>query len=586
MIPTLNRELFRLSLVWSVFFLFAAALGGRVYHLQVVEVNGETLKEKAQKQQKRLLKDHIPRRSIIDRKGNVLATDRTVYTLYVHPVQMDEPQPLVAEKLAPILENTNPSQLLKRFQERDTGIQLRNHLTAERADQIRDLNFNGLDLQKRYTRYYPHQTLAAHLLGYVQKHDHQGTIGLELTQQEKLVRTPKNLPPVRKTRNGDILPVSLPAQAVNFDEKELQLTLDVKLQRLARNALKKQMQAFNAKRGTVMVMDVHTGELLSFVIEPTFDPNAYFEYSNEERKNWAVSEHYEPGSTFKPINVAIALEAGLITPQTQIYDPGQLKIGGWPIRNHDYYSNGAHGTIGIAEILQVSSNVGMIKIMARMQPLDYYNQLQKLGLEEKIGIELFNEATGSLKSQFQFTNYPIEPATASFGQGFSLTPLKLAQLHGAIANGGELVQPHIVKGLVDQNGQVVSAKEYPSQQVFSRNTTEEVLRMMETVVSEGSGKVAQIPGYRLAGKTGTAQKANDRGFYGNEKITSFVSIFPVKDPRYVVLAVVDEPKKPVAYGSTVAAPIVKEVIEGLITIEGIPPTHPEEFNEEEEEDTD
>ena len=577
--PNLNQKMFRLSLVWLFFFIFAVILGGRVYHLQVLEVNGETLKEKAQKQQKRLLKDYIPRRSITDRNGNVLATDRTVYTLYVHPVQMDKPQPFVAEKLAPLLENTNPSQLLKQFQERETGIRLHNHLTAEMADQIRDLNLNGLDLQKRYARYYPHQTLAAHLLGYVQKHDHQGTIGLELTQQEKLVRTPKNLPPVRQTRQGDILPISLPAQAVDFDEKELQLTLDVKLQRLARNALKTQMQAFNAKRGTVMVMDVHTGELLSFVTEPTFDPNAYSEYSNEERNNWAVSDHYEPGSTFKPINVAIALEAGLISPQTQIYDPGQIKIGGWPIHNHDYYSNGAHGTIGIAEILQVSSNVGMIKIMERMQPLDYYNKLQELGIEEKIGIELFNEAVGSLKSKFQFTHYPIEPATASFGQGFSLTPLKLAQLHSAIANGGYLVKPHVVKGLVDQDGKLVNEKGQTRKQVFSSRTTEQVLAMMETVVSEGSGETAQISGYRLAGKTGTAQKANDRGFYGQEKITSFVSIFPVQQPRYVVLAVVDEPKKPLSYGSTVAAPIVKEVIEGLITIAGIPPTHPEEFNQ-------
>ena len=578
--PNLNQKMFRLSLVWLFFFIFAVILGGRVYHLQVLEVNGETLKEKAQKQQKRLLKDYIPRRSIIDRNGNVLATDRTVYTLYVHPAQMDKPQPFVAEKLAPLLENTNPSQLLKQFQERDTGIRLHNHLTAEMADRIRDLNLNGLDLQKRYARYYPHQTLAAHLLGYVQKHDHQGTIGLELTQQEKLVRTPKNLPPVRQTRQGDILPISLPAQAVDFDEKELQLTLDVKLQRLARNALKTQMQAFNAKRGTVMVMDVHTGELLSFVTEPTFDPNAYSEYSNEERNNWAVSDHYEPGSTFKPINVAIALEAGLISPQTQIYDPGQLKIGGWPIRNHDYYSNGAHGTIDIAEILQVSSNVGMIKIMERMQPLDYYNKLQELGIEEKIGIELFNEAVGSLKSKFQFTNYPIEPATAAFGQGFSLTPLKLAQLHSAIANGGYLVKPHVVKGLVDQDGKLVNEKGQTRKQVFSSRTAEQVLAMMETVVSEGSGQTAQISGYRLAGKTGTAQKANnDRGFYGQEKITSFVSIFPVQQPRYVVLAVVDEPKKPLSYGSTVAAPIVKEVIEGLITIAGIPPTHPEEFNQ-------
>lgn len=574
-----NRELRRLIFIWIFFLLAAVGLGARVYHLQILEVDGELLYQKAANQQRFSLKDYVPRRSIVDRQGNVLATDRAVYTLYVHPRYFKQPHSVIAQELANILEDTSPSELTQRFQQQASGIRLRDHLTEELADEIRGLNRDGLDLRQKYSRYYPHETLAANVLGYVQKDEHQGKSGVEFTQQDKLTRTPKNIPLVQKTSNGDVLPVSLPPQAVDFDENKLQLTLDINLQRLADKALKKQMQAFDANRGTVIVMEVHTGELLSLVTDPSFDPNQYFKAKLEEMKNWAITDLYEPGSTFKPINVAIALEAGLITPQSKFNDPGKIKVGGWTIRNHDYFSQGGHGTIGITKILQVSSNVGMIKIMERMPSLDYYHQLQQLGLEEKVGIDLIGEIAGSIKSKFQFTNYPIEPATASFGQGFSLTPIKLAQLHGAIANGGNLVTPHVVKGLVDQNGKIVEEKKYSQQQIFSSETTQKVLAMMETVVSEGSGASAKIPGYRLAGKTGTAQKATPRGFYENDKITSFVGIFPVQNPRYVVLAVVDEPQKPLAFGSTVAAPIVKEVIEGLITIEGIPPSHPEELRD-------
>ena len=579
MMQKMSWEIRRLIFIWLVLFLGSMGLGVRVYHLQIVK--GEELQQKAERQQQSSLKSYIPRRSVIDSEGNVLAADRVVYTLYVHPALFSKPSEEVAEKLAKILEDTNESELLQRFQQQPTGIRLRDYLTEELADKIRALGISGLDLNTDYERYYPYEKLAANVIGYVQQDDHQGKTGIEFTQQEKLTRLPRKLSAIKRTGQGEVLPISLPPEAVSFDERKLQLTINVSLQRLAHQALKKQMKAFNAKRGTIIVMDVNTGELLSLVTEPTFNPNQYFKYDLEDMRNWAVTDLYEPGSTFKPINVAIALEAGLITPQTKIYDPGKMKVGGWTIRNHDYFSNGGHGEIGIDEILQVSSNVGMIKIIERMSPQDYYNKLQQLGLEQRVGIDLMGETPGYIKPEFQFVNYPIEPATASFGQGFSLTPIKLAQLHSAIANGGYLVTPHVVKGLVNQNGEIFDQKAHPKKQVFSPQTTQQVLKMMESVVSEGSGENSKIPGYRLGGKTGTAQKASN-GYYRNGKITSFVSIFPFKNPRYVVLAVVDEPRKPLAFGSTVAAPIVKEILEGLITIKGIPPTHPEEFNPKEE----
>jgi len=579
MTQQMSREFRRLVVIWLTLLLVSVGLGVRIYYLQIVV--GDQLQAKAKAQQETPLKSYIPRRTIIDRDGNVLANDRVVYNLYAHPRLFHQSPQQIAQKLATVLADSNQSELLNQFQKRETGIRIQNNLTEELATEIQQLQLNGLELVQQSDRYYPHEGLAANVVGYVQNDQHQGKAGVEYTQQAKLTRETEKLLSVQRTGNGNIFPVDLPTNTITFDERKLQLTIDLKLQRLAHQALEKQIQEFNAKRGTVIVMDAHSGELLSLVNEPTYNPNQYSQYDLEKMKNWAVTDRYEPGSTFKPINVAIALEEGVITPQTTIQDPGKIKVGGWTIHNHDYFSNGGHGTIDIAEILQVSSNVGMAKIMQRLSPENYYNKLQQLGLEDPVGIDLMGETPGYIKSKFKFTNYPIEPATAAFGQGFSLTPIKLAQLHSAIANGGQLVSPHVVKGLINQNGEIVDSNDYSQQNLFSSETTQQVVNLMETVVSEGSGQNAQIPGYRLAGKTGTSQKAGPRGYYTNEKITSFVSIFPVKNPRYVVLAVVDDPKKPLAFGSTVAAPIVKDVIQGLISIEEIPPSHPEELTEAE-----
>ena len=253
-------------------------------------------------------------------------------------------------------------------------------------------------------------------------------------------------------------------------------------------------------------------------------------------------------------------------------------IGGWHVANFDYDQVGAVGSLSISQILERSSNVGMVHIIQRMKPSVYYGWLERIGLGDMSGIDLPAETSSTLKPQEQFIEYVIEPATASFGQGFSLTPIQMVQLQGILASGGKLLTPHVVKGLINDEGEEYYQPKLPTpRQVISPATAQRVVEMMTNVVEKGTGSPARIPGYRIAGKTGTAQKASTTGGgYINAKITSFVGIFPSKEPRYVVLAVIDEPVGADAFGSTVAAPIVKTVIEDIIVSEGIPPSHPEE----------
>ncbi|MBE9123857.1 penicillin-binding protein 2, partial [Tychonema sp. LEGE 07199] len=539
------------------------------------------LRKQAEQQQTLKSKPFVPRRPIVDGGGNVLAIDRQVYTLYAHPKLFNHTKAEVAASLAPMLPiernpgNTPETELLRRFNLGETGITIADSLAQEVADrvgrmQIKHTPVDGLELVRQQQRFYPQQELAADVLGYVDG-ERKGQAGVEYSQQNLLERS---MPSIQfsKSIDGHWVPDRLTAGFVQLDDLKLQLTIDSRLQRAARIALKDKMKEYGAKRGAVIVMDARNGELLSMVAEPTYDPNQYFNFDLSRYKNWAVTDVYEPGSTFKAINVAIALEAGAVKPNTVFNDEGRIYIDGWTIQNSDYQQAGARGRSTVTDILKHSSNVGMVHVMRSMKPSLYYQALEKLGLGQTAGSDLPFEVTSQLKNREQFINSPVEVATTAFGQGFSITPIQLVQLNGALANGGKLVTPHVVRGLFDRDGQAFwKLPRAVPKQVFSPETTKQVLEMMETVVDGGTGKAAQIPGYRIAGKTGTAQKANAGGGYSHKAIiTSFVGIMPVEDPKYVVLAVIDEPKG--GSGGVVAAPIVESVMEALINIEKIAPS--------------
>jgi len=560
---TNNKQPFRLLLIWLIMMSGILGLLLNLYRLQVVQA--PELEKKARQQQMVYMRPFVPRRPIIDRNGNVLAVDQQVYTLYAHPKLFKRSQQEIAALLAPII-NQTATKLEELFSQKKSGIRVNHSLAEEVADEIASLQIDGLELIQYYSRFYPQEDLASDVVGYVDM-DHRGQAGVEYSQENLLERAVRTLR-LSRAGNGALMPDHVPEGFLHIDDLRLQLTLDSRLQRAARLALKKKIEQFNAERGTVIVMDALDGSLLAMVSEPTYNPNRYFDFDVGLFKNWALADLYEPGSTFKPLNVAIALETGVIQADSQFNDTGSIQMGKWSIANHDKVGR---GMIDITEILKHSSNIGMVRMIQQMKPDVYYGWLERLGLGQKLDTDLPFESSGQIKTQQQFLAEPVEAATTSFGQGFSLTPLQLVQMYSCLANGGKLVTPHVVKGLYDTQGQMYWQPSLASPRpIFSPRTTQTVLGMMEAVVSEGTGRNAYIPGYRIAGKTGTAQKASPNGgYYENAKITSFVGLVTVNSPRYVVVAIVDEPKGE-AFGSNVAAPIVKAVAQALIAIEQIP----------------
>jgi cell division protein FtsI (penicillin-binding protein 3) len=571
----------RLLFVWGLLVLAAFGLMVKLFVIQIVE--GPNLQREAQRRQQTSQRPFVPRRPIIDRYGDIMAADQPSYTVFAHPRRFKQDKTVItksetAEALAPILQVTAES-LLARFNKQPSGILLGTRISQEVRDRIVALKNDGLDIQQSmqdYRRIYPQEEMAAEVLGYVDL-SYNAQAGVERSQQQLLKREVREFR-FSRSANGGILPDFVTEDFLRNDDLKLKLTLDMRLQRVARKALKNQRAKWRGKRGTVIVMDADSGAIRAMVVEPTFNPNKYNDpsYKPEIFKNWAVTDLYEPGSTFKPLNVAIALENKAITTQTQFNDSGAVTVGIHTIRNSD---KKGHGSIDASQVLQYSSNVGMVAMMSRLQPDVYYNWLERLELGHKVGIDIPFEAQGTLKNRTEFLKSPIEPATTAFGQGLSMTPIQLVTMTGALANGGKLVRPYVVEGLFDSNGLRQDAEKRPApRQIFSPETSEAVLKMMQSVVEKGTGGNAKVGGFEIAGKTGTAQKASSGGGYQkNAKITSFIGVLPVNSKhRYVVFAAMDEPQsgsQGEAFGGTVAAPIVKEVMDSLILLEKLTPVN-------------
>ena len=555
----------RFKVVYIFGLLLILCLFGRLVKLQVF--NASDLQRKARLIQSSKTTSLKKRRTIVDRNNRLIAYDKPLYKLWAHPKYFNFPGDSinrvrsieeVAKKLSPILDMKYEI-LMKKFNNKITGIKLLDKIPREKAEKIKNLQISGLDLFKYSQRYYPQGELYSNLVGFVND-ENKGSAGLELYLDDQIKVFNKSY---LIKRGGDGTPLPDNSSPGDFipDYRSLGLTIDSKLQKASFNSLSKQVKKWKAKKGFAIVMDVNNGRILSLVTVPSYDPNKFWQYDSELFRSWYSQDLFEPGSTFKPINLALALEEKVIQKDGLVEDIGKIKVGGWTLFNWDKKGN---GYIDYPKVLQVSSNVGMVKIMQNLDPAIYWDLLKNLGINKNLDTDLYESTAGQLKRKDLFVNQSIEPAVASFGKGFSISPLKLAQLHAALANGGFEVTPHITLTFKEKVNQ------YSKKQFFSHKVSKTVLEWMETVVDIGSGSQAKIEGYRIAGKTGTSHKAFN-GSYTRKKVCSFVATLPVNDPKYVVLVVVDEPSKLSAYGSTVAVPVAKDIIESLIVIEKIPP---------------
>ena len=567
--------------LWWVFLILCTGLVGligRMAWLQLVQTS--ELEARARQLQTQRSQPLGQRRPIVDRNGRLVAMDEKRFRLWAHPRYFnfpgDDPNQVrpsgdVAERLSSVL-GVSEEHLLNQMGERRSGIKLGEGIDPETASTISSFGISGLDLEAYPQRVYPQGNLFANVVGFLND-ERVPQAGLEQSRDGDLLRH-EQARSLRRGADGTPLPDDLEPGVFFGDDLRLQLTLDSRLQELTIQALDAQVKKWKAKKGAAIVMDVTNGELLVLASTPTYDPNRFWTYNPGRFREWSVQDLYEPGSTFKPINLALALQEGAIQPGDRVHDVGQLQIGGWPIFNHDKRAN---GLVDFPTVLQVSSNVGMVQAMRHLKNDVYWEWMKRLGIDTKPDTDLPGAVAGQLKTKEQFTKQPIEPATTAFGQGFSLTPLKLAQLHALIANGGRLVSPHITRGF--RSGHALAPAAAPSgQQLIKPEVTQTVMSWMESVVDKGSGKGVKTPGYRIGGKTGTAQKALNGIYLPGARICSFVASLPVDNPKYVVLVVVDEPQGGNAYGSTVAVPVAKQVIDGLLVVEKIPPSKPAEMN--------
>lgn len=563
------------ALILLIILAFTASIC-RLFWLQIV--SGADLSGKLSNQISSMRVLTSPRGSIYDRNGKELAVSLLTKSLYVNPYEMahvnekkvadTSHQKKAAELLAPIL-NRPIDELFAVFTMDRYFVWLARTLEPAQHERIRQVikehNLRGLHFLDEGKRYYPQGKTAAHILGFVGTDD-KGLEGLELAYDALLSGAAEqlevSLDGAGRPLNDSVFTKFNPAKL-----HKLYLTIDHNVQYVVERALDTALQKTQVQGASVIVMDPKTGEIIAMSNRPTFDPNIYYKFSQKNFSNRSVTYIYEPGSTFKPIVVGAAIEDKLIRAQDSFYDTGSMVVGDRVIKNWD---NEANGAVNYEFVLANSLNTGMVHISMQLgaKRMNHYAQL--FGLGKPTGIELPGEEHGILFDTESML--PINLATMSIGQGLAVTPIQLIRTIATIANEGVMVQPHIVKRIERSDGVLIMEKgALPTTRVLSRETAAEIRRIMEIVIETGGGKAAKIPGYRIAGKTGTAQKLNaaGNGYEYGAYIASFTGFAPANDPRFVVLVMLDNPQG-AFYGSQIAAPVFKEVMEQLLSLAEVP----------------
>lgn len=546
-LPTWRRRL----LLVLVLLGFVALLGRSLY---LQSFHKRFLQEKGDARYNRTLVLPSQRGKITDRHGELLAISSPVESVWANPsdVKIDASQTKKIANLLGLKIDTVNQKLARSERE---FVYLKRRISPELAAEVMKLAIPGIYLQREYKRYYPAGEVTAHLVGFTGIDD-QGQEGFELTMNSTLSGKSGSRK-VIKDRAGHIIE-DLEAVKVPQDGRDVVLSIDRRIQYLAHRELVRAVDKFKAKAGAAIVLDAKTGEVLAMANVPTYNPNNPVNIHGKSR-NRAITDVFEPGSTMKTVTAAAALESGKYQPDTKIQTaPGYMSIG--PATIHDAHP---HGLMTVAEVIQKSSNVGAAKMALSLERQYLWGVFNMIGFGTKTRIGFPGEASGKLRDYKTWR--PIEQATMSYGHGISVTLLQLARSYTVFANEGELKPVSLLK-----------LKEAPvGAQVFSAETAHYVKDMLEMVVLPGGTALrAQVPGYRVAGKTGTTHKLGERGYEKNKYVGSFVGMAPASNPRLIMAVMIDDPSSGQYYGGTVAAPVFSAVMTDALRMLAIPQDAP------------
>ena len=540
----------RLALVSLILSAAGLVLVGRLVHLQIIQ--HDRLAAQSDKQFLRTVEITSGRGNIYDRNRNQLATNIRVESVYADPKSVAE-KTATARILARVLK-LNPQTVLKKLKSNRHFVWIKRKSELNAVEKLKQLDLVGVGFIAETKRYYPKRKLAASTLGFVGL-DNQGLAGIEHFHHAVLKgRVQRTV--LEKDARGRFLWTTANAQDLNPGKQDVVLALDEVIQFIAERELNRQVKEYRAKSGLAIVMDPFSGAVYAMASAPEFNPNNYAAYPPHIWRNDAVASAFEPGSIFKPIVAAASLEEGLAGPDDIFFcENGSYQIGKSRISEA---SNHQFGWLTLRSIIAKSSNIGAIKIAQRLGNRRFYDYIRKFGFGRRLGVDLPGEASGTLRSIRQWSGLSL--ASISFGHEISVTPIQMVSAIAAIANGGVLIRPRLTQAIL-KNGVLDRTFEPEAlQTVLSEETSRQMINILKSVVKTGTGAKAAIPGFEVAGKTGTAQKIDPKTqTYSKTKyLASFVGFVPADAPRLVILVMIDEPQK-TYWGGEVAAPVFQRI---------------------------
>jgi cell division protein FtsI/penicillin-binding protein 2 len=558
---TLKRRILLAAMMMAA---WVAVIEGRLVYLQLFR--HADLTARAARQQSWTRTTPAKRGDILDRRGHLLATSVDVDSIYAVPVDIDNDQETAA-KLCQALADCSRREreaLAERFRNQRLFAYVRRHVSPDEARRVTALNLNGVGLIKESRRFYPNKELAAHVLGYVGV-DGEGLEGLEATYDTQIRGKPGTVLIHTDARRHAFSRFERPPTAGSTIES----TIDEYLQHVAERELEAGIVAHRAEGGSAIIMNPLTGEILAMANGPTFNPNAYRDGTPAGRRNRAVQDLYEPGSTFKVVTASAAIEERVL-PVTTMIDtaPGFIRIGNSIV---DEYQGHNYGTLSFRDVLIRSSNVGAIKIGFRVGVDRLSKYVSLYGFGRRVSPDFPAESAGIVWKPEQWTERAL--ASVSMGYQVAVTPLQMAAAYSAIANGGEYIEPRILRA-VYKDGRRFAVSPKVVGNAISKNTAATLIGIMEDVVAapKGTATRARIPGYTVAGKTGTASKLIDGRYSASENNVSFAGFVPSRNPAIAIVVVIDAPHSGGRAGGVVAAPIFKRIAEAALRYLGVPPT--------------